>query len=90
MKARKKHRSAIQLWQRVWLTTQDLLLQVESRKLVPKFTGPFNVLKKVNPVLSTLQLPKTLEVNLIFHIPKLKPLGTSPLAQLPHRFVDEE
>ncbi|KAI3363760.1 hypothetical protein L3Q82_001376 [Scortum barcoo] len=43
--------------QRVWLSTQDLPLRVESKKLTPKFIDPFEIQRIINPVAIRLKLP---------------------------------
>ena len=46
--------------QRVWLSSWDLPLQVDSRKLAPLFVRPFEVAKIINPSAFHLKLPTSL------------------------------
>ncbi|XP_073669508.1 GTPase IMAP family member 8-like [Paramisgurnus dabryanus] len=62
--------------QRVWLSTKDL----PSRKLAPRFIGPYRITKVVNPVAVRLKLPPTLSrVHPVFHISRVKPFFSSKL-----------
>ena len=79
--------------QKVWLATKDLPLHVMSRKLAPKFIGPFPVSNVVNPVSVRLKLPRSLKVHPTFHVSKVKPLTESTLVPAskpppPPRIVD--
>ncbi|KAK3518251.1 hypothetical protein QTP70_034617, partial [Hemibagrus guttatus] len=78
--ANRRHRSAPTLrpGQRVWLSTKNIPLRVESRKLSQRFIGPFKISRKVNPVTYHLYLPKSLKINPTFHVSLLKPVLSSP------------
>uniref|UniRef100_A0AAQ4PUN3 Gypsy retrotransposon integrase-like protein 1 n=1 Tax=Gasterosteus aculeatus aculeatus TaxID=481459 RepID=A0AAQ4PUN3_GASAC len=53
---------AYQPGQRVRLAAKELPLQVESRKLAPRFVGPFPVSRVINPAAVRLRLPRSLRV----------------------------
>jgi len=77
-----RHRRAAPLYrpgQKAWLSTKDLPLHVHSKKLAPRFVGPFPISRVINPVSVHLKLPRSLRVHPTFHVSKLKPVRESTL-----------
>jgi transposase InsO family protein len=71
--------------QRVWLSTLNLPLQSVSRKLAPRFIGPFRVSKVMSPVTIRLKLPPNLRrIHPVFHVSCVKPVIRAPTRPASH------
>ncbi|KAK3526101.1 hypothetical protein QTP70_015426, partial [Hemibagrus guttatus] len=68
---------AYQVGQMVWLSTWNLRLKLPCRKLSPKFIGPFEIVRQVNPVAYRLRLPASYRICPTFHAFLLKPVHAS-------------
>ncbi len=60
--------------QRVWLSMRDLKLRLPSRKLSPRYVGPFKIIKQMNEVTYQLELPTNYRISPSFHVSLLKPV----------------
>lgn len=76
----------------VLLSTKHIELKHSgSKKLLPKFIGPFKVEKAINDVAFKLLLPTTMSrVHPVFHVSLLKPYTPSGSVQPPPPILDEE
>jgi hypothetical protein len=64
-----------QVGDQVMLSTIDHKLRSFSgisQKLLPKFVGPFKIVKVVSPVAYELELPSSMKIHPVFHVSKLR------------------
>lgn len=76
-----RHRSPAPAYtpgQKVWLSSKDLPLQTDSKKLAPRYIYPFDIVRMINPAVTHLKLPASLKVHPSFHVSLLKPVSSSP------------
>jgi hypothetical protein len=52
---------------KVWLEGRNLRLCYPSRKLAPRWEGPFEIAQVISPVAFRLQLPPTWKIHNVFH-----------------------
>jgi hypothetical protein len=62
----------------VWLSSRNFVWKSGSRKLCPKWIGPFTIVKKYGPVTFKLDLPEDWRMHPVFHISLLKPFEKGP------------
>jgi len=77
---------------KVLLNSRHINIQhTGSRKLLPRFIGPFKVLKKIGEVAYKLDLPKNMKCHPVFHVSLLKPFnGDRDQAPPPPLLIDGE
>ena len=92
--ARRKDAPILKIGQPVLLSTKNLKFKhTRTRKLLPRFIGPFPIVQEVSSVAFRIRLPKTLRVHDVFHVSMLKPYkegGTVQPPPLPEIIDGEE
>ena len=82
---------SFQLGDKVMLSTEHLNLKElkQTRKLLPKFIGPYEIIKVLSPLNYKLQLPLSLRIHNVFHISKLK-LYRDGSIEFPTRLIQND
>jgi len=75
-----------QVSQKVWLSTLDLPLWIECKKLAPRFISPVASQKVINSAAVRLQLPHSMRFHHTFHVSRVNLVWENPLmpAAPPH------
>uniref|UniRef100_A0A8C5M348 Gypsy retrotransposon integrase-like protein 1 n=1 Tax=Leptobrachium leishanense TaxID=445787 RepID=A0A8C5M348_9ANUR len=92
---RRRPPPSYQVGQKVWLSTRHLRLSCPTKKLGPKYIGPFTIVIVYSPVHVRLELPPSMKVHPVFHVSLIKPhvadtLFRRPLAPPGPLLVDGE
>uniref|UniRef100_A0A8C5Q2S0 Uncharacterized protein n=1 Tax=Leptobrachium leishanense TaxID=445787 RepID=A0A8C5Q2S0_9ANUR len=69
---------AYALGNKVWLATKNIKLHCPSRKLGPKFIGPFPITKIISPTAVQLSLPESYKIHPVFHVSLLRLASEDP------------
>ena len=77
----KKEIPELRIGSLVWLSTENL----RKHKLMPRFTGPFEVAEKINEVAYRLILPNSMRIHPVFHVSLLEPVIENSLYLRPNR-----
>ncbi|KAL3685904.1 hypothetical protein R1sor_003926 [Riccia sorocarpa] len=82
--------------EKVWLSTTNLRL-IGSRKLNPRYIGPFTIQQRIGAVAYKLELPSSMKIHPVFHVsllrrhvPRPVELGAPNAARPPPALIDGE
>ena len=81
---RRRPAPSYRVGQRVWLSTRDIPIRGGTRKLAPRYVGPFTITHVISPTAVRLRLPTTMRrIHPTFHVSRVKPAVTHALASAP-------
>uniref|UniRef100_A0A8C5P6E7 Uncharacterized protein n=1 Tax=Leptobrachium leishanense TaxID=445787 RepID=A0A8C5P6E7_9ANUR len=80
---RRRPPPSYQVGQKVWLSTRHLRLSCPTKKLGPKYIGPFPIVIVYSPVHVRLELPPSMKVHPVFHVSLIKPHVSDTLFRRP-------
>ncbi|KAL3675441.1 hypothetical protein R1sor_025389 [Riccia sorocarpa] len=82
--------------EKIWLSTTNLRL-IGSRKLNPRYIGPFTIQQRIGAVAYKLELPSSMKIHPVFHVSLLRRYVPRPVelvapnaARLPPALIDGE
>jgi hypothetical protein len=72
----KRRKEEFKVGDRVWLSAANITTEADrartTKKLGPRFYGPYRIVKKVSPVSYQLELPGTMRIHDVFHVSLLR------------------
>ena len=64
----------------VLLRSEHIAITSPSKKLGPKFLGPFRIISKLSDLVYQLKLPTTLRIHNVFHVAVLEPYRSDTIS----------
>ena len=90
---KKRREVSYDIGDQLLLSTKNIKLKTPgARKLLPKWIGPFRVVKRIGEVAYKVELPDTMQMHDVFHVSLLKPYRSDGTIQPPPSplFIDNE
>jgi hypothetical protein len=78
----KRSDHTFQVGDHVFLNAEDITIpatrNLRSKKLMPKFVGPYTIAEQCSPVSFRLELPQTMRIHDVFHVDRFRHYHESP------------